>query len=299
MIVAAAVAAGVAGTAQAASKTITIGWTSWADAKFMSHLVKQQLEHNTSLKVKIKKADIGNQYKGVAHGTMDAMVDAWLPDTHKSYWKKVRKDVVDLGPLYNGAQVGWAVPDTVARAVADSIPDLKKHKRADKFGGKIHGIDPDAGEMKQSQKAMKKYGLKDDYDLKKGGEKKMTKALSHAADNLDPIVVTLWTPHWAFAKWHMRFLKDPKHIFGGPQHVDVVVRKDFRKDHPKATRFLSNLYIPLDDLQRAMLDAHKHSEKKAVLKFVKNHKGLVKSWWIGTGVKVSGAAADAAMKGGG
>lgn len=301
VIIATAVAVGAAGTVQAADnsgdKTITIGWTSWADAKFMIQLVKQQIESNTSLKVNAKKADISAQYKAVANGDIDGMIDAWFPDTHASYWKKVRQDVSDLGPMYNGAKVGWAVPAYVSKALIDSISDLKKHKRADKLGHTIQGIDPDAGEMKESKKVMKDYGLKDDYRLKEGNDKAMTKALSHAIDNLEPIVVTLWTPHWAFAKWDLRFLKDPKHDFGGPQHVDAVVRQGFRKDYPKAAKFLNNLYIPLNELQSAMYNAHQTDEKTAVSKFVKNHPGLVKAWWIGTGVKVSGGGADADITG--
>jgi glycine betaine/proline transport system substrate-binding protein len=221
------------------------------------------------------------------------MIDAWFPDTHASYWKKVHQDVNDLGPMYNGAVVGWVVPDYVSKAMIGSISDLKKHGRANKLDHTIVGIDPDAGEMKQSAKAMKNYGLKGSYHLKAGSDQAMTKALAHAIQNLDPIVVTLWTPHWAFAKWHLRFLADPKHVFGGPQHIDTVVRKGFRKAYPKVAIFLTNLYIPLHELQKAMYVAHQTGEKTAVAKFVKNHRGLVESWWIGTGVKVSGAGADA------
>jgi glycine betaine/proline transport system substrate-binding protein len=298
VIIATLVVMGLAGTAQAAGKTVTIGFTSWSDAEFMSQLVKQQIENNTSVKVELKKVDIADQYKAVADGKMDAMIDGWFPDTHASYWKKVHNKVVDLGPMYNGAVVGWAVPKTVSKALADSISDLKKKGRADKFDHTIVGIDPDAGEMKESAKALKAYDLKDSYDLKEGSGKSMTDALANAAENLDPIVVTLWTPHWAFAKWDLRFLKDPKHIFGGPQHVDAVVRKGFRKDHPKVAKFLTSLYIPLQKLQKAMYKAHKTDEKTAVSKFVKNHQGLVAAWWAGTGAKASDLSADASISGG-
>lgn len=323
-VVALAMVASTASSAQAADKTITLGWTSWSDAEFMIELVKQQIEGNTSLEVNAKssasgvhynataapggglvaarnsgsgsKLTIGVQYKAVASGDIDGMIMAWLPDTHKSYWKKVHADVIDLGPMYSGAIVGWAVPAYVSKAKIDSIADLKDERIAKQLDGKIVGIDPDAGEMKESKKAMKDYGLEDMYTLEQGTDQSMTEALAHAIQNLDPIVVTLWTPHWANAKWDMRFLKDPKHEFGGPQHVDVIVRKGFRKDYPKAAKFLSNLYIPIDKLQRAMYVAEQTDEKTAVTRFVKDNPGLVASWWIGTGAKISGAAADADIR---
>lgn len=279
----------------AADQTITIGWTSWADDEFMTELVKQQIESHTSFKVDKKKASIDDQYKAVAAGDIDGMLMGWLPDTHKAYWQKYHADIVDLGPMYNGAQVGWVVPDFVSKTLIGSIPDLKKRKRADKLGGTIHGIDPQSGEMKASEQAMKDYDLTDEYDLKTGDEDTMLDSLSQAMNDLQPVVVTLWTPHWAFAKWDLRFLNDPKHDFGGPQHVDAIVRKGFSKDYPEVAKFLSSLYIPLDELQKAMYEAHKTSEQKAVEKFVKSHQGLVQSWWAGTGAKVSGGGADADM----
>jgi glycine betaine/proline transport system substrate-binding protein len=312
-IMATVVAVGTAGTAAAAynvnmgvtnhsvtefgSNTISIGWTSWADAKFMIHLVKQQIESHTPLKVYANKAPIGVQYKAVANGDLDGMIMAWLPNTHASYWKAVRKHVVDLGPMYTGAVLGWAVPDYVPKAKVGSISDLKNKKIAKLFGHTIVGIDPGAGEMILSAKAMKDYGLDGSYHLKAGSGPKMTAALGRAIRTSEPIVVTLWTPQWVFGNWNVRFLKDPKHVLGGPQHVDAVVRKGFRKDYPKAALFLSHIHIPLHELQDAMYVAHQTDEKTAVTNFVKKHQALVNSWWFGTGVKDSGGGADADIAG--
>jgi glycine betaine/proline transport system substrate-binding protein len=309
VIVATALAVGSAGAAQAAynvnmgvtnhgvtefgKNTISIGWTSWADAKFMSQLVKQQIESHTKYDVYLSEATIGVQYSAVAHGDLDAMIMAWLPNTHKSYWKKVHKNVVDLGPMYTGAVIGWAVPDYVPKSKVNSISDLKKDGVAKMFGGSIQGIDPGAGEMKLSAKAMKDYGLKGSYKLKDASGPAMTKALGNAIRNEKPIVVTLWTPQWVFGKWKVRFLKDPKHVLGGPQHVDAIARKGLRKDHPEVAKFLSHLHIPLHELQDAMYVAEQTNEKTAVKNFVKKHSALVKSWWFGTGVKDSDGSADA------
>lgn len=282
---------------QKAGKTITIGWTSWSDAQFMIRLVKQQIESHTSLDVFAQKATIAVQYQAVAKGDIDGMIMAWMPDTHARYWKKSHAQVIDLGPMYNGAVVGLAVPDYVSRAKIDSISDLKDPRIAKQLGGVIHGIDPGAGEMRASRQAMKDYGLKDRYKLQAGSEKTMIGALSRAMQKMEPVVVTLWTPHWAFAKWNLRFLKDPKGDFSGPQHVDVLVRKGFREDYPEVARFLSNVHIPLQALQKAMYVAHQTNEKTAVSRFVANHRALVASWWFATGAEGSGGAADAAMAG--
>lgn len=294
-LVAATVAVSAVGGAQAASDddTITIGWTSWADAEFVKELVKQQVEERTSNKVDLKMTSIGVQYQAVAKGEIDGMVMGWFPETHKKYWKKIHDQVVDLGPMYNGAKLGWVVPDYVSEDDIDSIKDLKKDDIADKVGGKIQGIDPGAGLMQLSGDAMEDYDLKDDYNLEQASDSAMTAALAKAIKSEDPIVVTLWTPHWAFGQWDLRFLDDPEESLGGAEHIDAVVRKDFREDHPKVAKFLSNLHIPLDKLQEAMYNARETSSEEAVDKFVEDNQDMVDSWWFGTGVEDSHGGEDA------
>lgn len=63
------------------------------------------------------------------------MMMAWLPDTHASYLRKVKDRVVDLGTLYEGAQVGWAVPAYVPRGQLDSIQDLDKRAARARLDG--------------------------------------------------------------------------------------------------------------------------------------------------------------------
>lgn len=271
---------GSLGNAQAASgdDTINFGWTSWSDAEFVTKLAKTLIESHTDHKVKLHMAAIGVQYQGVANGDLDAMLMAWLPDTHADYWKKFKDQVVDLGPLYDGAQLGWAVPDYIPKDELSSIEDLKKASVKKKLHGKIQGIDPGAGLMQLSQKTMKAYALGDDYRLVSASGAAMTAALARAEKRHEWIVVTAWTPHWMFGKWNLRFLKDSKGTLGSGQHIDVVARKGFKEDYPKVASLLSNMHIPLDQLQAAMYDARQTSYPKAIKKFIANHSDEVNGW---------------------
>ncbi|MES1937610.1 glycine betaine ABC transporter substrate-binding protein [Salinisphaera hydrothermalis] len=277
----ATIAMGSFGSAQAASgdKTVTIGWTAWSDAEFVTKLAKTLIEQRTDYKVKLKMASIGVQYQGVANGDLDAMMMAWLPDTQADYWKKVKGKVDDLGSLYTGAQLGWVVPDYVPKDQLNSIADLKKPAVKAKLDGKIQGIDPGAGLMQLSHKTMKAYDLNGDYRLVSASGAAMTAALARAERRKDWIVVTGWTPHWMFGKWHLRFLKDPKGTLGSAQHIDVLARKGFAQDDPKIASFLSNMHIPLEQLQSAMYNARKTSYKKAIKQFIADHPDEVNSWF--------------------
>lgn len=280
VVMAAGLAFGTLSTAQAADDTIEFGWTAWSDAEFVTKLAKQLIEDRTDYNVKLTLSAIGVQYQGVANGDLDGMLMAWLPKTHEAYWKRFKDQVDDLGPLYEGARLGWVVPDYVPEDKLSSIEDLKKERIRKKVGGEIQGIDPGAGLMQASNKAMKDYGLSDDgYRLISASGAAMTAALAKAEKNEDWIVVTGWTPHWMFGRWDLRFLDDPKGSLGGAEHIDVVVRKGFKEDYPKVAQFLSNMHLSLDELQTAMNEAQNTSYEKAINKFIENHPDDINDWF--------------------
>ena len=145
--------------AAAKAKEVKIGWTAWSDAEAVTRVTKQILEQKMGYKVKLVLLDIALQYSALAKGDIDMMEMAWLPKTHADYYAKVKDKVEDLGVLYGGASLGWVVPAYVPKAQLNSIPDMKKSAVHDKLGGKIIGIDPGAGLMRLSKKAIKDYGL--------------------------------------------------------------------------------------------------------------------------------------------
>ncbi len=98
--------AAVSGAAAQSGKTVKIGWTAWSDAEFVTKLFKSLVEARTDYTVKLQMSAIGVQYQGVANGDLDAMLMAWLPDTHADYYDKFENDVENLGTLYEDARLG-------------------------------------------------------------------------------------------------------------------------------------------------------------------------------------------------
>ncbi|MES1937609.1 glycine betaine ABC transporter substrate-binding protein [Salinisphaera hydrothermalis] len=257
---------------------IVIGWTAWDDAEFVTRLARRIIEDHTDHPVQLKLAGIEKQYRGVASGRLDAMLMAWLPDTHARYWKRYRDRLVDLGPLYEGGRLGWIVPDYVPRARVNSIADLADPTVAQRMGHRIQGIDPGAGLMQLSHEALQAYGLSGEYRLAKADAHIMARALAHAESDHQWIVVTGWTPHWIFAKWRLRFLSDPKNALGSSQHVDAIVRDGFRRDYPKVANILSAMHLSLAELQAGMFDAQQHGYPTAIDHFVATHHAEIASW---------------------
>ncbi len=91
----------------------------------------------------------------------------------------------------------------------ESMEDLKG--QADKFKGRIVGIEPGAGEMQLlKSKVLKEYGLDKEFKVVDGSTPAMLAELKRAYAKKEPIATTLWSPHWAYNEFDLTKLKDPK-----------------------------------------------------------------------------------------
>ena len=102
----------------------------------------------------------------------------------------------------------------------NSIEELNEH--VDDFGGRIVGIDGGAGIMLATEQAIEDYGL--GLELLESSDMAMTAALVDAYMEEEWIVVTGWTPHWKFARYDLKFLEDPRGIYGGAED-SIVARQ--------------------------------------------------------------------------
>src|SRR5699024_6915042 len=134
----------------------------------------------------------------------DAIVGAWLPTTHGSYWDKYKDDLEKINMVTEKVELGLTVPAYMEDI--NSIEDLADNKNdiGEKLDWEITGISPGAGEMKLAEnEVIPGYGL-DDWELIESSGPAMATALSDAIDNEEPIVVTLWTPHWTFNEFDLK-----------------------------------------------------------------------------------------------
>jgi glycine betaine/proline transport system substrate-binding protein len=259
---------------------LRIGWTAWSDAEFTTKLAARLLEDRLGEHVTLTLVDIALQYQAVARGDIDAMLMAWLPDTHADYYDRYAGQLVDLGPLYTRARLGWVVPSYVPEDAISAIPDLKKPEVANRLRREIYGIDAGAGLTRLSEQALADYGLSD-YNLITSSGAAMTAMVDRAERRQRWIVATAWRPHWMFQKWDLRFLEDPKGSLGGLQRVDALVRKGLYDEAPEAVEFLSRMYLPLDELEAAIEVGEETSYENAVDKYIAEHPKRVRYWVTG------------------
>lgn len=237
------------GVVMAQDETIDLGYVLWDSEIASTHVVAAVLMDELGYDVELTSVDAGPMWTGVAQGDFDAIVAAWLPATHEAYWSQYGDDLVDLGPNLDGADIGWAVP---AYVDVDSIAGLNEH--ADTFGGEIIGIDPGAGLMAASDRAMDVYGL-DDFTLLDGSDAAMTAALDRAINREEAIIVTSWRPHWMWAAYDLKYLEDPEGVFGDAESIHTILNADWAENGaPEDVRaFLDAFYWTGEQMGAVML----------------------------------------------
>jgi len=133
-------AMGQQGGAAENAKKANLVYVNWEEGVAYTHLAKAVLEDMMGYEVTITAAEAGIAYTSVAQGDQDAFMESWLPVLHKNYVEQYKKDIVDLGHVFEGTKSGLVVPSYVT---IDKISELNDH--ADKFGNRITGIDAGAG----------------------------------------------------------------------------------------------------------------------------------------------------------
>jgi glycine betaine/proline transport system substrate-binding protein len=264
----------------AAAEPIKIGYAAWADTLSVTAVAKYVLETKMKQPVQLVKADLGIQFQSVARGDLDLMLCAWLPTTHGAYYEKNKAGLEDLGTVYSGAKIGWAVPTYVPESEVSTIGDLQKPEVKAKLKGIIQGIEPGTGLMRASEKVMDGYELSAaGYKLQSSSEAGMLATLTRSYPSKQWIVATVWNPHWLFQKWNMRYLKDPKGLLGGEEHVNAMGSKQFAKKFPEAYAFVKNFKMDLADVEAIEHAAEGNNDyDTAAKKFVDSHPEKLKAW---------------------
>ncbi|MCB9494909.1 MAG: glycine betaine ABC transporter substrate-binding protein [Desulfobacteraceae bacterium] len=256
-----------------AGKKVKIVYVEWACATASSNVMKAVIEKATDYEVELTPVAAAAMYASLASGDQDAMTTAWLPVTHGHYVKKYKNDIVDLGPSMEGAKIGLVVPKYVT---INSIEDLDGAYK--KFDGEIIGIDPGAGIMSKTEEAIKAYNIKK-VELVSSSGPMMTATLKNRYKNNQWVVVTGWVPHWKFAKYDLKFLDDPKKVFGESETINTFVRKGLKKDMPKVYQILDNFNWGPSQIGEvmAMNMENGEAEKNAVI-WVEKNPEIVNKW---------------------
>jgi glycine betaine/proline transport system substrate-binding protein len=229
----------------------------WDEGIAVSELWKAVLDEK-GYDVTLTLADPAPVYLGISKGDYDLNLDAWLPNTHKSFLEEYGDDMVDLGTWNTESRNTIAVN---ADAPIDSLAELAEN--ADLFDNRIVGIEAGAGLTEiVTDDVIPTYGLEDmEYSISSTAA--MLTALTAATDAGENIAVTLWEPHWANQEFPIKTLEDPEGALGGNESIHAYGKTAFPEDFPQVTEWLGDFEMDLDtlySLERAMFVDYEGSD---------------------------------------
>ncbi len=273
IVVAAVAVLWMGGDGEDESEPIQFGYVLWEGEIAATNVMTLVLEE-AGFEVDMVNVDAGIMYESLASGDLDISVSAWLPATQANYWEVYGDNIDDVGVNLEGCAIGLVVPQYLEDV--NSIYDLANY--SSEFQDRIVGIDPGAGMMTNTADAITEYGL-DGYELLASSSAGMLAELTAAYADEEHIVVTLWSPHWAFAEWDLKYLADPLGVFGEEEFVHSLAREGFQQDNPEAYGILERFNWTQDDIQSIMADiASGTDEEEAAQKWIDANRDQVDAW---------------------
>ena len=272
------------GTAASAAETTTVkfGNPPWPGVTVKTAVARQLLDA-TGYRTSTTSAGWIICLQGVAGGKLDADLGIWLPaerDTVNALRKsgKIKFVATNIAD----AKYSIVVPEYVWKAGVHSIADLHKYPR--KFDRKIYGIESGAAGNGIVATAIKKntYDLKG-WELVPSSTAGMLSQAGRAIKKHEWVAFLGWKPHWMNIKYKLRYLEDPKNIWGGSSTVHTAANPDFIKQHPNVARFLHQMIVPAATQSHWIYDySYKKTPADTVAKhWIKGHMGLVAKWLDG------------------
>lgn len=257
-------------------KTIDMAQINWAENIATTNMWKVILE-NRGYDVKFHNLSMGVIMKALAKndgGDLDLTLEVWLPVQDKQYYEEYKDEVFfSEETWYDNAKVGLVVPSHMKKV--NSIADLKKYN--EKFEGTITGFEPGAGTMLVTEDVIKDYGL--DYELLPSSTPAMLASLKKAVEKKEPIVVPLWKPHRVFANMDLKFLEDPKKMYGEVEKIHFATRKGFDKQYPEVAKWMKNWQMDDDSIGTLMSYVNEAEEPiEGARKWVKENQDLINEW---------------------
>ncbi len=226
------------------NKEINIALIAWEEAIATTAMWEVILEEK-GYDVTVTDVDVETAFEGVAAGDSDLYLDVWLPVTHHEYMEQIRDRTESLGSWYENAVLTLTVPDYMEDVYSiDDLPGI-----ADELGNRIVGIDPGAGLTRVTrEETMPGYGLDEDFELVTSSGAGMMAELDAAIAEREPIVVTLWRPHPAYAQYGLKDLEDPQGLMGGVESLHALGREGFGADYPELSGWIEDWTMTDDEL---------------------------------------------------
>jgi len=263
-----------------------VGWTDITSTTALTSVVLQGLGYKTT----IQMLSVPVTYKSLENGDIDVFLGNWMPTMEGDIRPYLDKGTVEtVRTNLKGAKYTLAVPEYVYEAGVKNFADIAEF--ADKFDGKIYGIEPgnDGNRLIQDMIDKDAFGLKD-FSVVESSEAGMLSQVKRKTRRDKWIVFLGWEPHPMNSNFDIAYLEGGDDYFGpnlGGANVMTNVRKGYTKECPNVGKLLNNLEFSLtleNEVMKAILDDGK-KPAVAAKDWLKANPQVLDTWLEGVTTK--------------
>lgn len=260
-----------------------VGWTDITATTATASLVLEALGYSPQTTV----LSVPVTYASLQNGDIDIFLGNWMPSMEADLAPyRESGDVEALTPPnLTGAKYTFAVPSYVAAAGVRDFADLAA--RADKFQGKIYGIEPgnDGNRLILDMIEADAFGL-GKFELVESSEAGMLAQVARAVARMEWIVFLGWAPHPMNSDHDLTYLSGGDDYFGpnyGGADVFTNVRRGYLDECPNVGRLLKNLRFSLE-MENAIMGGILNdgkSPENAALDWLRENPEALDAWLNG------------------
>jgi len=272
-----------------------VGWTDITVTTAVTSEVLHALGYQTTTNM----ISVPVTYKSLQNKDIDVFLGNWMPSMAADI-----KPYADNGSVetvranLEGAKYTLAVPQYVYDAGVKSFADIAKN--ADKFDGKIYGIEPgnDGNRLIQGMIDKSAFDL-GKFKLVESSEAGMLSQIQRAERRKQWVVFLGWEPHPMNTRFKMAYLEGGDDVFGpnyGGATIYTNVRKGYVQECPNVGKLLTNLSFTLD-MENQLMDKvlnEKQAANAAAKAWLKAHPQVLDQWLAGVTTRDGKPALEAA-----
>jgi len=264
------------------TKTIKFGYVNWPGVTIKTHVVRKIAEY-LGYKTEMISGSQQVIFKSMETKQVDVFLGNWLPtmsENFKPYEKSgmVKNVKANLSECLFKTAVNIQAWDSGVR----SFEDLNKH--GEKFDKTIYGIEPGNDGNMIIKKAIKDntYNLKD-WELVPGDTDSMLDAVQRRISKNKWVAFNAWKPHYMNIVFKIKYLSDPKGIWGGNDTVYTVIRSGYEKESPNFYKFLKNFEVNAQIQSQWIYEYKKKNidPEKVAEQWISKNPAIVQKWLEG------------------
>ncbi|WP_433338083.1 ABC transporter substrate-binding protein [Spirillospora sp. CA-294931] len=236
--------------------TVRLAINPWTGYEANAAVIAAVLEKELGYKVEKKNLKEEVAWQGFESGEVDAIVENWGHESLKKKYLEEKKVAVSAGSTGVKGEIGWYVPEWMAKKYPDITDSRNLNKYASLFktsesGGKGQVLDGDPSFVTNDKALVK--NLKLDYQVVEGGsEAALVKSAVQAENQQKALLFYFWKPHVLHLKAKFAKVNLPKYTPGcdtdpkkvacdyPPYDLDKIVSKRFADKGGKAYQLVKN-----------------------------------------------------------